>query len=210
MTSIRLPISFCLSVCTTVALFWFLGMLTAGVPSGERIPVIRNIAIAPVFVPEPLPVRPEPVRPPTPKPKPSDDFDLIVDTKNVVPGDDRSKLLPPGVGWGEGEISPRPHDESALPHSSGSDRGPVPQIRIEPDYPPQARDRGIEGWVKFQYTVASDGSVKDVAILDSQPPRIWDSATIRAVSTWKYQPALADGRPVEQTGLVAIYRFELD
>jgi protein TonB len=86
----------------------------------------------------------------------------------------------------------------------------VPQIRIEPDYPPQARDRGLEGWVTFRFTVTKEGRVKDIEIVDSEPQRIWDSATIRAVSSWKYQPALKDGAPVEQVGLMATYRFELE
>jgi TonB family protein len=94
--------------------------------------------------------------------------------------------------------------------TGGNDRAPVPQIRIEPDYPVQQKDRGIEGWVTFQFTVAANGSVKDVVILASDPPRVWDATTIRAVSTWKYQPATKDGRPVEQVGLRATYRFELE
>jgi TonB family protein len=73
----------------------------------------------------------------------------------------------------------------------------VPQVRIEPEYPPQAKDRGIEGWVLFQFTVTREGRVKDVVILDSQPKGIWDRATSARVSNWRYQPALKDGKPVE-------------
>jgi protein TonB len=83
-------------------------------------------------------------------------------------------------------------------------------VRIDPDYPPQARDRGIEGWVTFRFTVTASGSVRDIKILDSQPPRVWDSPTLRAVSTWKYQPAMKDGRPVEQAGVTVTYRYQLE
>jgi protein TonB len=210
MTSVRLPVSFLLSTFTTAVLFWFLGVLVASDPRGDLIPMIRDIQIAPALIPEPPePIR-EPIRPPPPKPPhPNENFGLIRETRSVIPGPD-SWALPKGVKFGEDELGPTPRDTASIPHTSGSNRGPVPQVRIEPDYPPQARDRGIEGWVKFSYTVASDGSVKDVVILDAQPTRIWDSATIRAVSSWKYQPAVRDGRPVEQAGLVAVYRFELD
>jgi protein TonB len=211
MTSVRLPISFCLSVSTTVALFWLLGMLVAGHPPGQLID-IRKVQIASRLIPEPQdPPPPLPVKPPKPIPHPPDnEFDPIVSTKNVVIGGDTWKVLPEGLKFGEEELQPTTHDQARLPQSSGSDRGLVPQLRIEPDYPESARAHRIEGWVKFSLTVASDGSVKDVVILDAQPARIWDSATIRAVSSWKYQPAIRDGRPVEQAGVVAIYRFELD
>jgi len=209
MTSVRLPISFCLSVCTTVALFWFLAMLIAVNPRGDLIP-IREVQIASRFIPEPQePPPPLPVKPPKPIPHPHDHgFDPTV-SKSVFTGKDTWEVLPEGVKFGD-EALPTNRDEAGIPHVSGSDRGPVPQVRIEPDYPESARAHGIEGWVKFSFTVASDGSVKDVVILDAQPSRIWDSATIRAVSTWKYQPAIRDGRPVEQAGVVAVYRFELD
>lgn len=210
MTSVRLPVSFLLSACTTVALFWFLAMLVAGNPPGQLIDT-RKVQIASRLIPEPQePPPPLPARPPKPIPHPThNNFGPSV-TKNVLIGTDTWESLPVGVVFGAKELAPTTHDEASIANVSGSNRGPVPQVRIEPDYPPSARDRGIEGWVKFSFTVASDGSVKDVVILDAQPQRIWDSATIRAVSSWKYQPAVQDGRPVEQVGVVAIYRFELD
>ena len=82
-------------------------------------------------------------------------------------------------------------------------------MRIEPDYPTQARAQGLEGWITFRFTVTASGRVKDVQIVAAEPARIWDSATIRAVSSWKYQPAIVDGQPVERTGLTATYRFQL-
>jgi periplasmic protein TonB len=210
MTSVRLPVSFLLSACTTVALFWFLGMLIASKPPGELIHT-HDVQIASRFIPEPQePPRPPPVRPPMPKPHYSEPVKVVVDTPLVDPNENRSQLLPQNPTWGKGGLTSPQEQRASIEESSGSNRGPVPQVRIEPDYPPQARDRRIEGWVKFSYTVARDGSVKDVVILDAQPTRIWDSATIRAVSSWKCQPAVRDGRPVEQAGLVAVYRFELD
>jgi protein TonB len=94
--------------------------------------------------------------------------------------------------------------------AGGSDRGPVPQVRIDPDYPPQAKDRGIEGWVLFSYTVTKEGRVKDIVIVDSQPKGLWDRATLRAVANWRFQPALKDGKPVETRGMKTKYNYELE
>jgi protein TonB len=210
MTAIRLPVSFALALGATITMFWFLAMLIAVEPRGRRIPTVP-VEIGKTHVPEPEPVRTPPVKPPIEKPKPPpDDLGIIVDRKNVNPGNDPAVLLPVGVGFGNGEVVQPPGNEIALGTSSGSDRGPVPQVRLEPEYPRSAKERGIEGWITFRFTVATDGSVKDIAILDAQPPRIWDSATLRAVSSWKYQPAIQDGRAVEQVGVTVTYRYELE
>ncbi len=210
-SGVRLPISFSLAAFTTVALFWFLGVLVSVDPTGRWIHVTRDIDIVRVPVPDPDPIRIPPVKPPIVKPQlPPEVPTVTVDPQLVIPGADPKKFLPPGVGTGEGEIHPPTGGEVGLGKDSGSDRGAIPQVRIEPDYPQQAKVRGIEGWVTFRFTVATDGSVKDVEIVDAQPPHVWDRATIRAVSSWKYQPAVKDGVPVEQVGMMATYRFELE
>lgn len=210
MTRVRLPVSLFMSVWTTAALFWFLGALTTSQPTGQTVPVVPAIQIG-KFIPETSdPPRPPRRPPPIKTPKPTDDAAIAIrDPRIVTPLADPFVPGPPD-SFGPRELRDPPGEGPEITHRGGSDRGPVPQIRIEPDYPPQARDRRIEGWVTFRFTVTKEGRVRDIEIVDSQPPRIWDSATIRAVSTWKYQPALEDGVPVEQVGLMATYRFELE
>jgi len=208
MTSIRLPVSFFLSSITTVALFWFLAMLIATEPLGGIIPVVPAIQIGRVIVDTPVETKPR-IKP-IPKPPPPDPSPIAFREPKLLEPEivDPSKLVPEFTG--PGELGKTYRGDPEIAHRGGADRGPVPQIRIEPDYPPQARDRGLEGFVTFRFTVTKEGRVKDIEIVDSEPQRIWDSATIRAVSSWKYQPALKDGAPVEQVGLMATYRFELE
>ncbi len=207
MASIRLSVSFFLSVLTTITLFWFLGVLVSPVVNFDVIPVVPGIDFT-THIPETEPIHIIRVPPPIPKPQLSEVSTIVIEPNVVRPGHDPKGLAP--QTFGPGELGVPPGEGSKISHAGGSDRAPVPQVRIEPDYPHQARDRGIEGWVTFSFTVAVDGSVKDVAILASEPPRIWDAATIRAVTTWKYQPAIQDGRPVEQVDVRATYRFELE
>ena len=208
MTSVRMPVSFFLSAITTVALFWFLGILISG--PVENLGTIRTLHGIDFtnHIPETEPTHIVRVPPPIPKPRRSEVSPVVIEPTMVQPSYEPKTLTP--QGWGGSEPGVAPGRGTEIVNVSGDDRGPVPQIRIEPDYPPQARDRGIEGWVTFRFTVTKEGRVKDVEIVDSQPPRIWDSATLRSVSTWKYQPALKDGVPVEQVGLTATYRFQLD
>jgi periplasmic protein TonB len=129
----------------------------------------------------------------------------------VAQGLDSSALAPAGVDFGgTGEGGLRQGGAPAVAMAGGSDRGPVPQVRIDPDYPPQAKDRGIEGWCHVRFTVTKEGRVKDVVVVAAKPQNIWDRAAIRAVSNWRYQPALKDGKPVETRGVENIVRFELD
>jgi protein TonB len=73
----------------------------------------------------------------------------------------------------------------------------VPIVRVQPQYPMRAQDRGLEGWVYVEFTITTNGSVRDPVVLDAEPPRVFDRAAIRAVRKWKYRPEIVDGVAVE-------------
>jgi protein TonB len=212
LAGLRLPISFLLAAVTTVSLFWFLGLLISGRSEHDVVTAVPRIDFSRLVrdsdTQEIARVKPE-IKKIEPPPSPQN---VSTNTKaSVAAGLDNSNLAPAGVDFGSGEGGLRQGGGApAVASMGGSDRGPVPQVRIEPDYPPQAKDRGIEGWVLFSFTVTKEGRVKDVVILDSQPKGLWDRNTIRAVLNWRYQPALKDGKPIEVAGIKAKYAFELD
>jgi len=209
MTAIRLPVSFALAMCATATLFGFLALLVAVPPRGVVVPTIGHIDFTQHIPETPVLTIPH-VKPPKPRP-PSDLPAVPVDLRVApVPNPDPIGSRLPLDGIGPEPNGPPSEGVRRLIGSTGTDRGPIPEVRIPPDYPEPAKARRIEGWITVRFTVAIDGSVKDIAILDSQPRRIWDSATIRAVANWKYQPAVHDGRPVEQRGVMVTYTFELE
>jgi len=64
--------------------------------------------------------------------------------------------------------------------------------RVEPQYPIQAAQQGLQGSVTVKFTVQPDGSVTDPTVVDAKPRRgIFDSAALRAVSRWKFKPIVA-------------------
>jgi len=67
--------------------------------------------------------------------------------------------------------------------------------RVEPVYPPEAKQNGIEGTVKIHVTVDADGSVKNIKLV-SGPPLLALSA-LDAAQYWRYMPALLNGQPIE-------------
>lgn len=74
----------------------------------------------------------------------------------------------------------------------------IPLVRIEPQYPREAARGKIEGYVKVEFTVLEDGSVTDVDVLESDPPRVFDREAVRAILKWKFKPRIVDGRPVKR------------
>ena len=96
----------------------------------------------------------------------------------------------------------------ALAFSAGlSDRDPLPLVRVEPQYPPQAARRGLEGWVHVRFTITTGGSIKNAVVVKSSHG-VFEKAALQAVAKWKYQPQTKDGKPVEATA-ETVLRFEM-
>jgi len=69
---------------------------------------------------------------------------------------------------------------------------------VSPEYPQRALEDLLSGWVELEFTVARDGSVKDIAVVGSEPRRVFDSAATAALRRYRYQPVVRDGETVEQ------------
>ncbi len=91
----------------------------------------------------------------------------------------------------------------------GSDRDVMPLVRINPDYPPRALSRGIEGWVQIQFTITATGTVKDAVVIKSSS-QMFEEAAIKAILRWRYNPKIENGEGVERVGMQTILRFELE
>ena len=67
-----------------------------------------------------------------------------------------------------------------------------------PQYPRAARVRSTTGWVEIYFTVAPDGSTQEVEINRSEPEDVFDSAAIKAVTNWKFEPVEYRGQFISQ------------
>lgn len=61
-----------------------------------------------------------------------------------------------------------------------------PVMRIEPRYPTEAAEKGIEGSVVLQFSVNTDGSVGDIHIVKSVPENVFDQSATAALAQWTY------------------------
>ena len=103
-------------------------------------------------------------------------------------------------------------DTSNLGHgiSVGSDRDVIPLVRINPEYPNRARERGIEGWVQVQFTITPAGTVADQKVVDADPKGLFERAALDAIGRWKYNPKVVDGRAMERRGVMVVLTFKLE
>ncbi len=103
-------------------------------------------------------------------------------------------------------------DLSGGPHIGGAptDGDILPLVRIEPRYPARALQREIEGWVLLEFSISPAGTVVNPFVVDSEPPRTFDRAALRAVSRWKYKPKVEDGVAVMRHGVQIVLTFELE
>jgi TonB family protein len=69
--------------------------------------------------------------------------------------------------------------------------------KVEPVYPPLARQARIQGVVRFDLIIGGDGQVKNVTVLSGHPLLV--PAAMEAVRQWVYKPTLLNGEPVEVT-----------
>ena len=63
-------------------------------------------------------------------------------------------------------------------------------------FPAAAAAQHSEGYVRVSYDVTVDGTVENPQVVESVPAGVFDEAALAAVRTWRFQPAVQNGKPV--------------
>jgi protein TonB len=64
---------------------------------------------------------------------------------------------------------------------------------VQPDFPKDARERSVEGWVDVTLAVTAAGDVASARVNSSENGRFFERAALTAVKQWRYEPRqLAD------------------
>jgi protein TonB len=91
--------------------------------------------------------------------------------------------------------------------SQGVTKGMV-VYRIEPAYPPLAREARIQGVVVLTAIINKDGNIQNLQLVSGHP--MLAPAAIDAVKHWRYKPFLLNGQPVEvETTVTVNFRMEM-
>ncbi len=76
--------------------------------------------------------------------------------------------------------------------------------KIQPSYPPLARQARIQGQVLLQAEISKDGSIQNLRLISGHP--MLAPAAIEAVKQWRYKPYFLNGEPVEvETQITVIF-----
>ncbi len=121
---------------------------------------------------EPEP-RPEPTPEPTPEPPP------------------REAPAEPAPAATTAEREAAPAAEPAPSNEPVSVGQATPTSRVNPNYPPRAQRRGMEGFVEVAFTIRRDGSVdsSSIRVTNAQPRRVFDDAARDAIAKWQFEPS---------------------
>jgi len=136
---------------------------------------------------------PEPTAPPPSAPEPrTDAVDPQAEAVNIAPVPVQAEVSVGGLGL------------------VASDGDYLPIVKIAPVYPWRAQTQGIEGHVVVEFTVTPAGTVKDVRVVESDPPEIFDKAATEAALKFKYKPRVVNGEPIEVRGVRNLFTFRLE
>ena len=97
--------------------------------------------------------------------------------------------------------------------SSGMSSGDgeyLPIVKVAPIYPRRAQTRGITGYCIVEYTVTKSGSIRDPVAVDCQPSGVFDRASVKAATKFKYKPRVVDGEAIEVAGVQNKFTYELE
>lgn len=149
-----------------------------------------------------------------PQPQPVPDVSAVPVT-NVRPDDPMANLARPDAApVASGQTAMLPPAAATPPGNTASaEAGPAAidfaKLRIRKYVEPRNRpDRAkVPGWVSVAFHVDRDGSTSHVSVVDAEPKGRYDADVLAAVGTWRFEPVIEAGKPVERQTTVRI-RFE--
>jgi protein TonB len=100
-----------------------------------------------------------------------------------------------GVIGGVGAAPPPPKPAQQRIRQGGQVQAAKLVNKVQPMYPPLARQTRISGTVRLHAIIAKNGSVEQLEVISGHPLLV--QAALDAVRQWKYQPTTLNGESVE-------------
>jgi protein TonB len=97
-------------------------------------------------------------------------------------------------GMGTAPPPPRPHQTGPL-RVGGNVQAARIVNRVQPVYPPLARQTRISGTVRLHAIIGKNGTIESLEVMSGHP--LLQQAALDAVRQWRYQPTLLNGEPVD-------------
>ncbi len=88
-----------------------------------------------------------------------------------------------------------PPQENRAPVTDGAPQPGNLIMKVNPVYPENLKESGIQGTVRFAATISKDGRIQDLQLLSGNPALVQPAT--EAVKQWQYRPITLDGQPVD-------------
>jgi bla regulator protein blaR1 len=63
----------------------------------------------------------------------------------------------------------------------------TPETVVAPVYPFKARRKRLEGHVRLEFSVDESGKARNINVVDSYPPEVFDNSAVRALEKWVFE-----------------------
>jgi TonB family protein len=126
----------------------------------------------------------------------------------VKPVEDQAAATDTSNGSSAGPSTPSDTGSTPPPSSSSSTSSSPKRVSVggqvqaakaifkpSPQYPPLARTAHVQGTVRLQAVIGSDGTISKLTLIQGHPLLV--SAAMDAVSRWRYRPTLLNGERAE-------------
>jgi periplasmic protein TonB len=100
-----------------------------------------------------------------------------------------------GVIGGVGGAPPPPKPTQTRIRQGGNVTAAKLMNKVQPQYPPLARQTRISGTVRLHAIIGKNGQVEQLEVMSGHPLLV--QAALDAVKQWRYQPTQLNGEPVE-------------
>lgn len=74
---------------------------------------------------------------------------------------------------------------------------------------PNVQNPIIKGWVKVQFTITKQGTVKSPVVLKSKPKGVFDKEALHAISKYKFKPLVNKKGKIVEKKAVQIIEFKI-
>jgi len=91
-------------------------------------------------------------------------------------------------------------------HVSQAEAVKAAKEKVDPEYPPMAKQLHLEGAVQLEAHIGENGSVEEVKPLTGNA--VLMNAAVAAIRKWKFTPFVSDGKPVKAVADLS-FKFKL-